>query len=96
MALRSTAGIVRGAESVARFGPKGKEAKPVTDVTPPQAPAASAPRRPPDDLSAALPPVLPEVARGDRTGRRRAWACYSSAISMRPARSRALKTRNGS
>lgn len=52
----------------------------MTDVTPPQAPAASAPRRPPDDLGATLPPVLPEVARGDRSAIQRCMARYGSLI----------------
>ncbi len=52
----------------------------MTDVTPPQAPAASAPRRPRDDLGATLPPVLPEVARGDRSAIQRCMARYGSLI----------------
>lgn len=50
------------------------------DVTPSHAPAASAARPPQTDAQNVLPPVLPEVARGDRSAIQRCMARYGALI----------------
>jgi RNA polymerase sigma-70 factor (ECF subfamily) len=81
MVPRHQARIAHGAESSAAARPKGKDARPVDDeMTPPHAPAASAAWRSETAADAVPPPVLPDVARGDRAAVQRCMARYGALV----------------
>lgn len=69
-----------GPESVADDAPKSKEANPVDEVTPPYTPVASAVAPASTAADPVPPPVLPDVARGDRVAIQRCMARYGALI----------------